>query len=70
MIADKGCAERGCACYDDRIDTDGVEMIELKPNQTAIVLNEHGHLVEFYMPKHKDDDVVPDNIVQIMRILL
>ena len=29
MIADRGCAERGCACYDPRIDTDGVEMTEV-----------------------------------------
>ena len=28
MIADRGCAERGCACYDPRIDKDGVTMIE------------------------------------------
>lgn len=24
MIVDKACWERGCACYDDRIDKDGV----------------------------------------------
>lgn len=30
MIADRGCAERGCACYDPRVDTDGVEMIEVQ----------------------------------------
>ena len=29
MIADRGCAERGCACYDPRIDKDGVEMTEV-----------------------------------------
>ena len=30
MIADRGCAERGCTCYDPRIDKDGVEMTEVK----------------------------------------
>jgi hypothetical protein len=27
MIADKACAERGCACYDSRVDKDGVQMV-------------------------------------------
>ena len=27
MLADRGCAERGCACYDSRIDGIGVEMV-------------------------------------------
>lgn len=27
MIADKGCAERGCACHDSRVDGPGVEMV-------------------------------------------
>ena len=26
MIVDKACFERGCACYDDRVDADGVEV--------------------------------------------
>lgn len=30
MIADRGCAERGCACYDPRIDKDGVMMEEVQ----------------------------------------
>lgn len=30
MIADRGCAERGCVCYDSRVDTDGVEMVRKK----------------------------------------
>lgn len=31
MIADKACAERGCACYSPQFgDTDGVEMIRKK----------------------------------------
>lgn len=25
-IMDRGCFERGCACYDDRVDRDGVEV--------------------------------------------
>ena len=28
MIVDKGCFERGCACYDDRVDKDGVEVVK------------------------------------------
>jgi hypothetical protein len=36
VIADRGCAERGCACYDPRIDTDGVEMTEVKANELQI----------------------------------
>ena len=28
MIVDKGCFERGCACYDDRIEQDGVEVVK------------------------------------------
>mgnify|MGYP003338918815 FL=1 len=30
MLADRGCAERGCACYDSRIDGIGVEMVVRK----------------------------------------
>ena len=26
-IIDKGCYERGCACYDDRVDKDGVAVV-------------------------------------------
>lgn len=33
MIADRGCAERGCACYDPRIDKDGVEMTEVTKHE-------------------------------------
>ena len=36
MIADRGCAERGCACYDPRIDKDGVEMAEVKADDTQV----------------------------------
>ena len=28
MILDRGCWERGCACYDERVDKDGVEVIK------------------------------------------
>ena len=28
MIADRACYERGCACYDPRVDSDGVEVVE------------------------------------------
>lgn len=36
MIADRGCAERGCACFDPRVDTDGVEMIEAKADEVQV----------------------------------
>ena len=26
MILDRGCFERGCACYDERVDKDGIEV--------------------------------------------
>lgn len=28
MIVDKACFERGCACYDDRVDGPGVEVVK------------------------------------------
>lgn len=28
MIVDKACFERGCACYDDRVDGPGVEVLK------------------------------------------
>jgi hypothetical protein len=28
MILDRGCFERGCACYDDRVDKDGIEVVK------------------------------------------
>lgn len=27
MLIDKACFERGCACYDDRVDSEPVEVI-------------------------------------------
>ena len=27
MIADEGCWERGCACYDSRVDGPGIELV-------------------------------------------
>ena len=36
MIADRGCAERGCACYDPRIDKDGVTMVEAKADDVQV----------------------------------
>ena len=27
MIIDKGCFDRGCACFDNRVDTDGVQVV-------------------------------------------
>lgn len=45
-------------------------IIELKPEQTCIVLDANGELVEVYIPDVPDDNIVPDNIVRIMEILL
>lgn len=28
MIVDKACWERGCACHDDRVDGEGVEVVK------------------------------------------
>ena len=33
MIVDKACFERGCACYDDRVDGPGVEVVEKTEKQ-------------------------------------
>ena len=41
MIADRGCAERGCACYDPRIDKDGVEMTEVQKADDVQVGGSH-----------------------------
>ena len=30
---DKACYERGCACYDDRVDSDAVEVVLAQPEQ-------------------------------------
>lgn len=34
-VVDLGCYERGCACYDDRVDKDGVvvSMVEVSGNE-------------------------------------
>ena len=37
MILDRGCYERGCACFDDRIDKDGVEVFEMTPKERAVM---------------------------------
>ena len=29
-LIDKACYERGCACYDSRVDNDGVEVVRRK----------------------------------------
>jgi len=40
MILERGCAERGCACYDVRVD-EGVEMVrELTNDEIMEVANE------------------------------
>ena len=44
MIADRGCAERGCACYDPRIDKDGVLMEEVKADDMQVGGNHYKDL--------------------------
>lgn len=45
--------------------------IELNPNHTAFILNEHGELIEVYMPENvAENDEVPEKIVKIMEICL
>lgn len=56
MIADKGCAERGCACYDPRIDKDGVEMEEVKKADDIQVGGSH----------YKDLDPQPWEVMQAL----
>jgi hypothetical protein len=42
MILEKGCAERGCACYDVRVD-EGVEMVrELSVDEIMEICDEVG----------------------------
>jgi len=36
MIVDKACFERGCACYDDRVDGPGVEVVEKTEKQEPV----------------------------------
>ena len=33
---DKSCYERGCACYDDRVDSDAVEVALAQPEQEPV----------------------------------
>ena len=56
MIADRGCAERGCACYDPRIDTDGVEMTEVQKADDVQVGGNH----------YKDLDPQPWAVMQAL----
>jgi hypothetical protein len=45
MILEKGCAERGCACYDIRVD-EGVEMVrELTDEEILEVWKENCHSI-------------------------
>lgn len=68
MFIDKDCAERGCACYDDRIDKNQTEVIDLKENYTYLVFDETGTLVELYLPKKSEDAEVPEKISKIINI--
>ena len=56
MIADRGCAERGCACYDPRIDKDGVEMEEVQKADDVQVGGSH----------YKDLDPQPWAVMQAL----
>ena len=44
--------------------------ISLQPNHYGLIINEHGELVEIYLPKVSDSDTVPDNIVKAMEIFV
>ena len=39
MIANKECYERGCACYDSRVDGEGIEVVA-KDEWTDLTRNE------------------------------
>lgn len=69
MIIDKGCAERGCACYDDRIDKNGVELVDLESNDVAFVFDAKGTLKNIYLPKD-DNMIVPDIVVEIIELAI
>lgn len=56
MIADRGCAERGCACYDPRIDKDGVEMEQVQKADDIQVGGNH----------YKDLDPQPWAVMQAL----
>jgi len=45
-------------------------IIELQPNHTAFVLDEHGNLVEFYMPDQTEDTKVPQRIVEMIKLCI
>jgi len=45
-------------------------IIELKPNHTAFVLDEHGNLIEFYMPEQTEDTEVPQRIVEMINLCI
>jgi hypothetical protein len=54
MLVSKECWERGCSCYDDRVDKDPVEVFERKEKQ----MNDFDctdDLMKY--PKHKADDL-------------
>ena len=42
--------------------------ISLQPNHYGLIIDEHGELVEIYLPKISNDATVPDNIVKVMEI--
>jgi hypothetical protein len=65
LIADKGCAERGCACYDPRIDKDGVEMEEVKKAvDITTTLDERGSRYG----KFKDHAEITQKLKYIIRL--
>ena len=45
-------------------------IIELEANHTAFVLDEHGNLVEFYMPDQTEDKEVPQRIVEMLTLCI
>lgn len=51
MIVEKGCFERGCACYDDRVDEGvGVDVFQKPANDKQILVMwrlSNGHALRF-----------------------
>jgi len=50
---DKACYERGCACYDDRVDDDAVEVILAQPEQEPVAIKRMKEWIEYL--KRKSD---------------
>jgi hypothetical protein len=60
MILEKGCAERGCACYDVRVD-EGVEVKVVRELTDEEIMKEW---------KHKYEDTYSDVLIDFAREIL